>query len=442
MHSGKLSSVPQDDVDPIAISAATNPLAASSDCSLQSASSDTSDEVVAAGEKTATENGGGLVFPSAADGEASEFVPTKGWPAKDVAAGIRHWALSVGLVEGLPANAESDPAGAIPAFQFSEEQTQILRHRGISHIAYNNSTYHVYIYTKRRVTNAEREVLPESLKGCVLSYPCGTIAELGDPAVKAQGAAYAIVVAGGESRYACGSSISPGDELCAGTMGALVVDKDGRLFGLSNNHVTGACSHSTPGLPILAPGVLDVAANGLNPFTIGHHAKALRMYVGTQGNVDVFGNSDAAIFSIFNPAEVSSQQRNVYDTPTETIDPVEGMEVEKVGRTTGHTTGTIVGRMLVPVSILCSSERHNFKAEIWFANALIVHGNNTEFSDGGDSGSLVVTKDATGKLFACGLLFAGGQDSMAAGQHMTLILPIRPILEELGVTLVGGHNAN
>jgi hypothetical protein len=121
-------------------------------------------------------------------------------------------------------------------------------------------------------------------------------------------------------------------------------------------------------------------------------------------------------------------------------DPQEGMIVEKVGRTTNHTTGKIVGRELVPIRISVSAPTYNFNANIWFHGVFIVHGENDVFSDQGDSGSLITTRNSNGNMASIGLLFAGGPDSRAPGNLRTLILPLRPILERLGVELVGGLN--
>ena len=50
--------------------------------------------------------------------------------------------------------------------------------------------------------------------------------------------------------YPCGSSISAADRAATGAMGCLV-QKDGDIYGLTNNHVTGNYSHTVPGMPTL-----------------------------------------------------------------------------------------------------------------------------------------------------------------------------------------------
>jgi hypothetical protein len=316
----------------------------------------------------------------------------------------------------------------------------ILRRRGIDSIVFNDAEEDVYVYTEKRVTQKELEELPRFLNGIEVKYPQGAVTELVPPVVQAQGTPYTVLQAAGSGRYTCGSSISPGNEASAGTLGALVRDPAGTLLGLTNNHVTGGCNHSGVGLPILAPGVADVAPNGVSPFTIGFHERVLPYVMGTSGNVDISSNTDAAIFRIDNANNVSSFQGDSFDTPAVTVDPLEGLRVAKVGRTTGYTEGVIVGRQLRPIAMKADSQRNGFAAYIWFPSVFVVHGDGQEFSAGGDSGSLVVSLNPDGTKSAIGLVFAGGPDSASTNGSKSLIVPIRPILARLHVTLVSGHN--
>ncbi|WP_417861911.1 hypothetical protein [Vreelandella venusta] len=359
----------------------------------------------------------------------------------EAASSLRKWALDKNLLQPLPNQAETKVTGGIKAAPIGAEAESILRSKGLVSISYNEQERIVYIYTKRKVTKAQLKVLPLSHMQCSILYPQGSIEDIGSQAANSQGTPYHTkLTTSGALLYACGSSISPGNSFSAGTLGSLVMDANGQLHGLSNNHVTGACSHSPHKLPIMAPGVVDVTPYGIDPFTLGHHAKVLEMRAGTVGNIDVFENSDAAIFSIKDRNMVTSMQGNFYDTPSQVTDPIEGMLVEKVGRTTGHTKGRIVGRELTPLNVHSTASNYGFSASIWFAHLFTIHGLNDLFSDGGDSGSLIVTTDQKGEKHAVGLLFAGGGDSTAPGGKRTLMLPLKPILQKLGVTLVSGHN--
>ncbi|UQV46104.1 hypothetical protein KIV45_03400 [Janthinobacterium lividum] len=359
--------------------------------------------------------------------------------AREVASSIRKWAVAKNLMHSLPAVVEAIYVADVAQAPITDEAETVLRQRGISSISFNDMDSSVWVYTKRRVTMKDVEILPADFAGCAITYSQGEIDELGNVPAEAQGAPYELGQANGFAIYRCGSSISPGNSASAGTMGALVT-KNGQVYGLTNNHVSGGCSHSPPGLPILAPGVLDVAPGGISPFTVGYHDSVLSMVPGDGGNVQIAQNSDAALFRITNAAAVSSYQGTVFDTPAIVQEPYEGMIVEKVGRTTGHTTGKIVGRELVPLRVSASAPNYGYKAVVLMPSAFIVHGDERPFSEGGDSGSLVTSRQLDGSYAAVGILFAGGQDSKAPGGKKTYILPIGPILLRLGVTLISAHN--
>ncbi|UGB39727.1 S1 family peptidase [Frateuria soli] len=371
---------------------------------------------------------------------ATQFAPPQPMTAHEVASSVRRWAVEKNICQALPQAVENAVLVGVDVAVFNEAQEAFLRTKGITSIVFNDADKKVLIYTRRKVTKTEAKHLPNYINGCEIEYPLGHVEDLSQIPATAQAATYAVVSSAGTLRYACGSSVSPGNTESAGTLGALVRDQAGGIFGLSNNHVTGSCSHSEPDLPILAPGVLDVGPGGLFPFTIGLHAAALPMHVGTQGNVNIFENQDAAIFRILDEARVSSMQRTFYDTPGQVEDPMVGMVVEKVGRTTEHTTGVIVGQELIPIRVGVNANSYGFQGQVYFANVFVIHGDQDIFSDGGDSGSLIVCRKIDGSRTSVGLLFAGGPDSSAPGHRKTLMLPLKPILDVLGVTLVHGHN--
>jgi hypothetical protein len=234
-------------------------------------------------------------------------------------------------------------------------------------------------------------------------------------------------------RYSCGSSISVGNCVAAGTLGALVKDADGHLYGLTNNHVTGGCGYSQTNIPVVAPGLLDVRPAGHDPFTIGHHYKVSPWVSGSPENVSVTDNLDAAVFRIKDSGQVTSMQRSHYDTPAGVKDPVVGIAVEKVGRTTGWTKGVVVAKSVgfEPVNM----QVPDFRGMIYFADVYVVKGTMGPFADAGDSGSLVCFRPANAKPAAFGLVFAVSGD-----KTLTFVVPIRKVLDVFGVTLVTGHN--
>ncbi|MBW9335678.1 hypothetical protein FEE59_19375 [Herbaspirillum sp. RU 5E] len=209
---------------------------------------------------------------------------------------------------------------------------------------------------------------------------------------------------------------------------------------MSNNHVSGACNYAPANLPIVAPGILDVSPVNPPPFTIGYHSRQLDMNLGDPTVVDTGRNQDAAIFKLAMPQFVSSMQHNFYDTPASALPLAAGMVVEKVGRSSGHTQGRVISAVTGPLDVAYSAPQYNFSGIAYFERMFLVHGLNDRFSEGGDSGSLVVHTDANGVKHAVGIVVAGADDSSAPGGKLSLIMPIQPILTSLGVTLVSGHN--
>ena len=98
---------------------------------------------------------------------------------------------------------------------------------------------------------------------------------------------------------------------------------------------------------------------------------------------------------------------------TATVAPAVDMAVEKSGRTTGLTTGSI-GAVNVTVSVTgygvcgCGQPGERPAEMAKFVKQFSV--SSTTFSSGGDSGSLIVKVPASGaKPNPVGLLFAGGR---------------------------------
>jgi hypothetical protein len=176
------------------------------------------------------------------------------------------------------------------------------------------------------------------------------------------------------------------------------------------------------------------------PFTIGFHARALPLVAGSVSNVDAKANLDAAIFKIANEAHVSSFQGSSYDTPSASVAIVPGMDVEKVGRSTGHKLGKVMGQQYGSTGIAYSMPLHQFSGVVSFDPLYAVIGQGDIFSDSGDSGSLVTHVDQNGVRHAVGMVVAGKADTNAPGGKTSLILPLQPVLLALGVTLVSGHN--
>ena len=107
-------------------------------------------------------------------------------------------------------------------------------------------------------------------------------------------------------------------------------------------------------------------------------------------------------------------------------DPIEAklnMNVQKFGRTTGHTHGRITG-INATIDVNYRTGRARFHEQI------MITGNG--FSAGGDSGSLIVSDGVLlGDRRPVGLLFAGSPTN-------TIANPIDLVLDRFGVVVDGG----
>ena len=212
---------------------------------------------------------------------------------------------------------------------------------------------------------------------------------------------------------------------CSGTLGSLIQDSTGVQYILSNNHVLGLADRAQAGDDVSQPGRIDancqvteiVADFTVAPsLTTGVDAAIAQLRPGAM-------NSTGAIEGI---GTISSVVRA----------PAVGLGVQKSGRTTGHTTGS-VSSVSTTVSIRypksCGASGGTART---FTNQVVI--NSSTFSAGGDSGSLIVTNDANRQPVA--LLFAGSSTS-------TIGNPIGVVLSRVGaalgrsVSFVGGSAA-
>ena len=229
-------------------------------------------------------------------------------------------------------------------------------------------------------------------------------------------------------------------DITAGTFGC-VVRKGGTLFVLSNNHVLADTNRGSPGDPILQPGPLDggTLANdvigtleefvpidfGSSPPTCsigGSVATVLNgvaTLIGSRHKLQLIQQTpgenhvDAAIARPTAPDLISNDILQI-GVPTGVSDATLGAQVQKSGRTTGFTQGSVI-QVDVTVSVNYNGPSATFTDQL-MAGAM---------SQGGDSGSLVLDSDKRG----VGLLFAGSDTT-------TIINPIRFVLDALGIELV------
>jgi hypothetical protein len=359
--------------------------------------------------------------------------------AQEVAENILIWAKKHHMLQKTPVDeaieTEELDQNFVPQRMFSQADVQeIFQRRAINLVGYSEPERKVIIFTNGRISATEQKLIPFSFKGIGIEYVQGGLAQ-----VKGGAPAPRVTPYTHDGKFLrCGSSIYPVNCRGAGTIGALVRDSAGALYGLTNNHVGGACNQAAPGLPILCPGSADANEETIDPFTIGRHSRLLPINDGIPENVDISQNCDSSIFLISDPGRISSFQGTAYDTPSVCSDPVAGMRVEKFGRTTGFTSGKIIAVSATPMPVAYKIPEYDITKVVFFNDVYIIAGdNNAAFSRPGDSGSLVVGYMPDGQRAAVGLVFAGNE---SRGQ--SFILPLPNILSRLDVTLVSGHNVS
>lgn len=213
----------------------------------------------------------------------------------------------------------------------------------------------------------------------------------------------------GRYRPAPGGSSVGHTRITAGTHGCLVMRSNKHLCILSNNHVLANSNAARVGDAIVQPGPLD---GGRDP---RDRVGTLEQFVPIQFGGAVANSVDAAV--AWTNRRLTSAAMHSYRINPRPILATLGMSVRKCGRTTEATLGVITG---VSVSV-----RVNYGAAgvALFRDQLQIRGVGSVFSQGGDSGSLVVT---AGTRQPAGLLFAGGGD-------VTFANPIGAVIRSLGI---------
>lgn len=211
----------------------------------------------------------------------------------------------------------------------------------------------------------------------------------------------------------------------AGTLGAFV-ERGNELFVLSNNHVLANEDDAASGDWILQRARLD---GGRQP---RDRVARLRHWIRFKRRKTNF--VDAALGALDDGIEIDPTllrgitgrgNRRLAGLGPEMVD--EGDTVYKVGRTTGATRGRVTAFDLdnVVVGYDVGNVRFDGQIEIEGAGKL-------PFSDGGDSGSLIVDR----RMEAVALLFAGSETGGRDGLGLTYANPIHRVLDDLKATLL------
>lgn len=352
--------------------------------------------------------------------------------AQDAASQFRALALRSGMLQRERVLPEA------PAIERQMEParlraaTDILQHRRINFIGFNEARNEVLVYTGATLTKADLALVPASIAGTPIRYLKAGSAYIGARPPAPMGTPPYHQLNG---RYTCGSSVYIGNMIGAGTLGCLVEDRHGILCGLTNNHVSAACNYAPLAMPIVAPGPVDVTAGNIDPFTIGHHYELMAFVDGLDQNVAVDQNIDAALFRIKEPGAVSSMQRDVYDTPNMTMPIAAGMTVQKVGRTTGMTQGLVRAQSSGPDPVDYVVDEIDIRKTVYFDPLFVIESSPRPFADIGDSGSLITHLLPNGNRVAVGIVVAVSKD-----RSLTFAADMGKVLNFFGASLRSGHN--
>lgn len=206
-----------------------------------------------------------------------------------------------------------------------------------------------------------------------------------------------------------GYSIGPDGRTTLGSVACLVTDGTNK-FILSNNHVLADENIVEIGTPILQPAMQD---GGKNPRDVVAHLSRyipLKFKTSTTGPINF---SDCAIAKLVN-SDIATGKIHGIGFPKGFAFAKVGLKVQKVGRTTGKTTGTIIS---LGATVTVKYDR----GMVLLANQIVT----TDMTQGGDSGALLLDE----KKAVLGLHASGSE------YHSTFNL-IDNVLDELNVNIV------
>jgi len=212
----------------------------------------------------------------------------------------------------------------------------------------------------------------------------------------------------------------PGCSICheadtAGTLGTVVRRGQERLL-LSNAHVLARSGLASLGDPVRQPGPADGG-------TARDRVGSLEGWAPL--SADLPNTVDAALARLDDGIEADGS-----GSPTATAALAGDELVEKLGRTTGFTSGRVTAIEVDDVVVDFGDE----VGPLRFDGQIEVSGTVGAFSLGGDSGSLVRLADGGP---AVGLLYAGSERGGPDGTGLTFCNDIAVVLDALGVVLDG-----
>jgi hypothetical protein len=211
-------------------------------------------------------------------------------------------------------------------------------------------------------------------------------------------------------------------ECSAGTIACRVIDGQGKVYALSNNHVYALENEAEESSEILQPGLYDTRCIYNVNNVIGTWFDFEPIDFRDDANYANANTIDAAIALSSDANLGNGTPSNGYGIPkSTTVEAYINQKVQKYGRTTSLTKGTVTDVNAI-IWITYSSGRALFKDQIIVQSA-------KPFIKAGDSGSLLVSNPGKEPV---GLLFAGD----ASGKY-AIANRIAPVLTRFGVTVDG-----
>ena len=229
-------------------------------------------------------------------------------------------------------------------------------------------------------------------------------------------------------------------DCCGGTLGALIQNSGGTQYLLSCNHVLARSDQASVGEIIVQPGLID---NNCTPNGDGAGTTQVGVLTTWLPLSSSAVNADAAIAAVDSGAVsptgailelglpgaggvLAAAPPGISSTAGKGENPTVNMTVAKSGRTTGLTCANISAvNLSVEVSYFTNCEETQPYLTKTFTNQIAVEAN--QFSDAGDSGSLVVDASDAEPV---GLFFAGGETNTGVGEGVAN--PVSAVLAELG----------
>lgn len=211
-------------------------------------------------------------------------------------------------------------------------------------------------------------------------------------------------------------------KITAGTLGCFVqVRSDDSPRILSNNHVLANENHAKKRDAVIQPGHFDGGKKGKD--TVAALDRFVRLLPNKTNLVDCALAKPRKSISfdshkLTGLGNLAGMRHNPLDV---------GDAVAKVGRTTNVTRGRVTAIELDNVVVGYDIGNLRFDNQIEIEGA-----GQGPFSQGGDSGSLIVDSE----FQAAALLFAGGDQGGSNGQGLTYANPIEAVFDALGVDLL------